>query len=70
VGEEEGGLRPIPIIGTGKKDPDYTAEEFMAYAKQQHEQRLQWGFLVIVGLVVLGAVVPLALWLSRIALGG
>jgi hypothetical protein len=71
MGEEEGGMRPIPIIGNGKEEPEYTAEQFMTYAKQRHEQRLQWGILVVLGLVVLGlVVVPLALWLSRIALGG
>lgn len=70
MGEEEGGMRPIPVIGKKQEEPEYTAEEFMAYAKQRHEQRLQWGLLVILGLIILGGVVPLALWLSRIALGG
>jgi hypothetical protein len=70
VGEESGGMKPIPIIGGRQPEREPTAEEFMAFAKQRHEQRLQWGFLVILGLAVLGLLTPLVLWLSRIVLGG
>lgn len=69
MGEEDSGLRPIPIIGH-KKEQEVTAEEWLAYRKQQHEHAMQWGFLTILGLVVLGFLTPLILWLSRTALGG
>jgi hypothetical protein len=69
VGEEEGGMKPIPIIGNGGPEKDVTAEEYLAVQKQKHEQRLQWGFLVILGLIALGVLTPFVLWLSRIALG-
>lgn len=70
MGEEEGGMKPIPIIGRVDEEPEFTADEFLRFQKQRHEQRVQWVFLTIIGVMVLGLFVPLVLWLSRLALGG
>jgi hypothetical protein len=67
VGEEEGGVKPIPRIGGIPEGA--TQDERLAWEKQKHEQRLQWAFIIVLGVGALGLMVPLVLWLSRVALG-
>lgn len=69
MGEEEGGLKPIPIVKSGGEDVDPSTKELLAMERLRHEQRVQWVFLGLVVMVVLGFLTPLVLWLSRIALG-
>lgn len=56
---------PIPI----QRDPEPVTDEFRL-RKQAHEHRLQWAFLAVLGVVVLGFLTPLIVWLTRLALGG
>lgn len=58
---------PIPIH---KDRPQMTAEEYMKVAAQKHQQRLQWVFMAVLAVVVLAFVVPLGVFLTRLASGG
>lgn len=57
---------PIPI----SREPQMSAEEVKELQKQKFAQRFAAGVLVVVGLVVLAFVVPLGVFLTRLALGG
>jgi hypothetical protein len=57
---------PIPI----SKEPRWTVEEEMKLRKQKHDQKMGVVVLVIFGIAALSLVVPLGVFLTRIALGG
>lgn len=59
---------PISIIR--ETPPLLSEEERRLLDKQKHEHRIQWVFLGFVGVVVLTFLVPLAVWLTRLAAGG
>lgn len=58
---------PIPIK---KTEPLITEEEAMTLDKARHERQVQWVFLGLVSIVVIGFLIPLSVWLTRLALGG
>jgi len=60
---------PIPIYKDNGEKPQLTAAEYAQFAKARHERRVQWVFLGFIGVIVLGFMVPLVAWLTRIALG-
>lgn len=55
---------PIPI----QRDTEPVSEEVLL-RKQKHEAHIQWAFLTFLGVIVLGFMVPLVVWLTRLALG-
>ena len=55
---------PIPV------ERDMSREEVFHWQKQKHEQRMQWAFMSVLGIIALSFVIPFGLWLSRLALGG
>lgn len=52
---------PIPI---SKNDPDTDVE------KARYQQRVGWAMFSLVAVVVIGLLIPLVVWLTRLALGG
>jgi hypothetical protein len=58
---------PIPIKRT---EPLITAEETIALDKARTDRHIQWVFLGLVVVVVVGLLIPLSVWLTRLALGG
>ena len=51
-------------------DPIQVSTDDLALRKQKHDHRLQWGFLAFIAMVALAFLVPLSVWLTRLALGG
>jgi len=58
---------PIPIKRT---EPLITADESIALDKARNDRHIQWAVMTLFGLVVLGLLIPLSVWLTRLALGG
>lgn len=57
---------PIPI---GREPENVTHEQAMAWEKQKQQHRLQIGFFTVLGIGVLCFLVPLGVFLTRLALG-
>ena len=51
-------------------EPTPTVEERIALEKARNERRMQWAFMTVLGLAALALIIPMGIWLSRIALGG
>ena len=47
-----------------------TTEEIIALDKARNDRRIQWAFLTIVGVGALALIIPMGVWLTRLALGG
>lgn len=58
---------PIPIK---RDEPLLTVEETIALDKARNERRVQWVFLTVLSLAALSLIIPMGVWLTRIALGG
>lgn len=52
-----------------ESEPILTIEERIAFDKARNERRIQWAFLTIVGLAALALIIPMGVWLTRLALG-
>lgn len=57
---------PIPIK---KEEPLLSIEETMALDKARNDRRIQWVFLALMSAVILSFVIPLGVFLTRIASG-
>ena len=51
-------------------DPIQVSTDDLALRKQKHSERLGWGFLAFIAMVALAFLIPLSVWLTRLALGG
>lgn len=59
---------PVPI--RKNDEPLLTVEESIALDKARNERRIQWAFLTVLGLAALSLIIPMGVWLTRLALGG
>jgi len=50
-------------------DPIITVEERMALDTARNQRRIQWAFLTVLGLAALALIIPMGVWLTRLALG-
>jgi hypothetical protein len=61
---------PIPISKEGSdENPLLTAEEIIALDTARHNRRVQWAFLTVLGIAALALIIPMGVWLTRLALG-
>lgn len=72
MGNEEDGVgvnKPVRIH-EHLEPPSMTADEMIKYQTARHQRRIQTGFLLFLGVVALGFLTPLIVFLTRIAAGG
>jgi hypothetical protein len=51
-------------------DPIPTVEEQIALDNARNQRRIQWIFLTVLSLAALALIIPMGVWLTRLALGG
>lgn len=51
-------------------DPIPITKDEVAIMKERHSERLQWAFLGVIVVILGSFLVPLVIWLSRLAAGG
>ena len=42
----------------------------IALDKARNDRRIQWAFMTVVGVGALALIIPMGVWLTRLALGG
>jgi hypothetical protein len=60
---------PFPIRPP-QSDSIITVEERIALDKARNERRMQWAFMTVLGLAALALIIPMGVWLTRLAMGG
>ena len=58
---------PVPTGGEG--EPLLSIEETIALDNARNQRRIQWVFLTVLALAALALIVPMGVWLTRLALG-
>ena len=62
---------PIPISKEGSdENPLLTAEEIIALDKARVSRRISVGLFALFAIAALALIIPMGVWLTRLALGG
>jgi len=59
---------PVPI--RREEEPLLSVEETIALDSARNQRRIQWVFLTVLSLAALSLIIPMGVWLTRLALGG
>jgi hypothetical protein len=46
-----------------------STEEIIALEKARNDRRIQWAFMTVVAIAALSLIIPMGVWLTRLALG-
>jgi len=58
----------LPVVRT-EPEPLLSMEERIALDKARNDRRIQWAFMTVLGLAALALIIPMGVWLTRMALG-
>jgi hypothetical protein len=61
---------PILPVSRSNSEELLTTEEIIALEKARNERRIQWAFMTVLALAALALIIPMGVWLTRMALGG
>lgn len=57
-------------VQRSEPEPLLTMEERIAFDKARNDRRIQWAFMTVVAIAALSLIIPMGVWLTRMALGG
>ena len=60
---------PILPVSRSSDEPLLSTEEIIALEKARNDRRIQWAFMTVVAIAALSLIIPMGVWLTRLALG-